>query len=117
MDLAAVDARLWVGGVIPVDQGVVEQLQDAGWNVDHWMPIRGTGLEQQNAGTAFTQPAGDHAAGGTGADHDVVGLDIGGCGRPGAFLPGYGHATRMLGEVRAKAKWQPANRVRRRARR
>ena len=105
MDLAVGGAWLGIGGVVPVDEGVVEEFQDAGWNVDHRMPIARTGLEEHDAGPPFTETAGEDAASGTGADHCIIRPNVGHrCAHP--LLPRATPAL-MVGELAENYKWHP----------
>ena len=87
VDLPAGDAGLGIGGVVPVDQRVVEQLQDARRHVDHRVPVLRAGLEQHDAGAVLAQAVGQHAAGRAGADHHIVCLHVTGS-------RGHGHGPR-----------------------
>ena len=52
---------------------MVEQSEHPGRNVDERVQVARAGLEQQDACPRLAQPVRQHAAGGTGADDDVVG--------------------------------------------
>ena len=72
-DLAVVELGLRLGLVEPVDPCVGEQLAVAERDVDPEVAIVAAGLQQQHAMAARGgQAVGQHAAGGTGADDDVV---------------------------------------------
>ena len=72
-DLAVVELGLRLGRVEPVDPAVVEQLAVAERNVNPEMAVVPARLEQQHAMAARGgQAIGQHAAGGAGADDDVV---------------------------------------------
>ena len=74
--LPAGDAGLGIGGVVPVDPRVVEQLQDARRHVDHRVPVFRAGLEQHDPRAVFAQAIGQHAAGRAGAHHHIVCLHV-----------------------------------------
>src|SRR5690606_29783423 len=70
--------------VIPVDALAVDQLRQSRRHVDEGMPVARAGLEQQHAHAGvFAQPVGEHAAGGTGTDDDVVVAGALRCGTDG----------------------------------
>ena len=53
-----------------------DQRAHAGRDVDHRVPVAGTGLEQDHRRAALRQPRGDDAAGRAGTDHDIVRLHV-----------------------------------------
>ena len=72
-DLPVVELGFRFGFVEPVDLWVVEQFGEAERHVNPEMAVMSAGLQQQHAMAARSgQPVGEHAAGGTGADDDVV---------------------------------------------
>ena len=73
LDPAAVHVRLGLGGIAPVEHVVFVHLAHAERDVDERVEIAPARLDQQNArGAVLAQPVGQHAAGGAGADDDVV---------------------------------------------
>ena len=72
MDGAAGGAGFRLRGEHPVHLGIVDELEDAGGDVDPGQGVLGAGFEQDDAGAGFDEPGGDDAAGGAGAHHDVV---------------------------------------------
>ena len=72
-DLTVVELGLRLRLVEPVDPAVGKQLAVAEGNMDPEVAIVATGFQQQDAMAARGgQAVGQHAAGGTGADDDVV---------------------------------------------
>jgi len=72
-DLAAVEARLGLGFVAPVEHVVFVHLAHAERDVDERIEVAPAGLEQQHArGVILAQPIGQHAAGRTAANDHVV---------------------------------------------
>src|SRR6266566_1580538 len=72
-DLAVIELRLWLGFAQPIDFGIVEQLAIAERDMNPDMPVMAAGFKQQDAVQAgFGQPIGQDAAGGAGADDDVI---------------------------------------------
>ena len=70
---AVIELRLGGGGVVPVDALLADQLGQPGGHVDERVPIARAGFQQQHLdGRVFRQAVGEHAAGRTGADDDVV---------------------------------------------
>ena len=74
--LPAGDAGLGIGGVVPVDPRIVEQLQHARRHVDHRMPVFRASLEQHDPRAVLAQAIREHAAGRSGADHRIVCLHV-----------------------------------------
>jgi hypothetical protein len=73
LQAAVGNARVGFGDIAPVQLRVVHGLEIADRDVDPGIPVFATGLEQQHAvRRVFRQPAGQHAAGRSGTDHDVV---------------------------------------------
>ncbi|MHC2409557.1 hypothetical protein ACVJGC_002148 [Bradyrhizobium diazoefficiens] len=80
--LAPLQLGLRLGLVHPVDRLLLEQLAVAERHVDPDVGILRAGLEQQHAVLAVRRQAvGEHAAGGAGADDDVVEFGIDWCER------------------------------------
>ena len=74
---AAVQAGVGLGVVKPVSAGVADAVEVAHWNVDPVVVIAATGLDQQHALAGVgAEPVGQQAAGGTGADDDVVEMGV-----------------------------------------
>jgi hypothetical protein len=72
-DLAIVELGFRFGLVQPIDLGIIEQLTVAERNMNPDVPVVAAGLEQKHAMAAgFGEAIGEHAAGRTGADDDVV---------------------------------------------
>ena len=72
-DLPVVQLGFRLGLVQPIDFGIVEQLAVAERDVNPDMSIMAAGFEQEHAVTAgFGEAVGEHAAGRSGADDDVI---------------------------------------------
>ena len=72
MDRPAVGAGLGFGGVVPIQGRMIQQMADPGRNVNHWVTVGRSGLQQGDAGAPLDQTGGHGTATGTGADHDVI---------------------------------------------
>ena len=71
--VAAAQTRNRLALIHPVHAAVIEGLAVADRQLDPESPVRGPGLEQQDATAAtLREPGSDHRAGGPGADDDVV---------------------------------------------
>ena len=69
---AIADARLGLAGVVPVEDGVAEQLHHAGRDMDHGIAVARSCFEQQYLMAVFAQTRRDHASGRSRADDDKV---------------------------------------------
>ena len=84
-----------LGVVVPVDALVVDELGEPGRHVDERMPVAAAGFEHEHAMRGIrAEPVRQHAAGGAGADDDVV---VGHCGA------GIGSHRRLGAAARADA--------------
>ena len=54
----------------------MQQLQDAGRDVNPWQRILRAGLQQDHLRTGLAQTSGDDATGGAGTDDDVVSVHL-----------------------------------------
>ena len=95
---APVHVGLRIGVVVPVVAVVVQRVVQRGGNARHERPLRAARFEHQHAGRRrFAQARGDHAAGGAGADDDVVVAFLHGLrpwsSRPGGARSGAAHAV------------------------
>ena len=72
---ATIGAGVGFGGKAPGDGRVIEQLHIAGRDVDQRVAVGTAGLDQHDPGAGVgAQPVGQHAAGRSGADDDVIRL-------------------------------------------
>src|SRR5947209_17769195 len=72
---AAIDARIRLGGVTPGQDGVIEQFDIAGRDMDQRIAVARPGLDQEHAGIRIgAQPVREHAAGRAGPDDDEIRL-------------------------------------------
>ena len=67
-------ARTGYVSILPVDQGIAQQLAHGGRNVDPRIPIRRPGLEQDHGRIGLRQPRRHRAAGRAGPHHHVIRL-------------------------------------------
>ena len=73
LDAPAVEVRLGIGLVAPVEHAVFVHAAHAERDVDVRVPVAAAGFEQKHArGAVLGQPVGQHAAGRAGADDDVI---------------------------------------------
>jgi hypothetical protein len=62
-----------LGLIQPIDFGIVEQLAVAERDVNPDVTVVAAGFDEQHAMAAgFGEPVGEHAAGRSGADHDII---------------------------------------------
>ena len=73
MDTPAVHEGLGLGGILPTELRVSHRVGQGRGHVNEEAVVPGTGLDQQDCGgTVFAQAVGQHTAGRTGANNDVV---------------------------------------------
>src|SRR6185437_13117410 len=72
-DAAAGGAFARLLRIAPVDARIVEGLDEAGGQMDVWVPVGRPRFQHADCGAlVLAQPVGQHAAGGTGADDHVI---------------------------------------------
>ena len=75
LDAPAVEIRLRLAHVVPVEHPRLADLTHPERDVDNGMPVPAAGLEKQNAGVLiFAQPRSEHTAGGPATDDHIVEL-------------------------------------------
>ena len=73
MDPPAVHERLGLRDILPAELRVSHRVRQGRGHVNEEAVVPGTGLDQQDCGgTVFAQAVGQHTAGRTGANNDVV---------------------------------------------
>src|ERR1051326_3059546 len=74
-DRAAIGAGISLRAVLPRQGVMVEHLEEAGRDVNERVPVAPAGLDQQDLGRGILgEPVGEHAAGRSRADDDVIRL-------------------------------------------
>src|SRR5690606_10291096 len=95
---AAAQLRLRRGVVVPVHALLPDQLRQPCRHVDEGVPVARAGFEQQHAHAGvFGQAIGEYAAGGAGADDDVVVFRA-------RRVMGFGHRDNLGSRARAYAR-------------